>query len=332
MRKVVRLGEVTCPSGQFVIVDGGYLGGWSGDRSPAEVDPVVLGVDDEELAREITGAVDFDIVGPDAVGAALSFGRQPGVALYDVPASGAGEMVEIFADHCRDNGFDAFLVAREERVPHRERVRRSADGGFLMFGMPVVAVGGVPVDRVLRVEATRGDLGDRWQDMTLRVADGPVGHTVRIGHVGVDWARLAFADADALGSWRHNSTLDGRADVVFWGRAQDEAVAEFGGTALPEGVHGWEDLDLATAVQRYESVEAWSAAAPDRVLRLDFRPHSHHYQVMRQVRASDHEAGTIPVGDAQVLFAMTSWGDGIFPVHADYDPDGELLAVRVVFS
>ncbi|TDV56198.1 hypothetical protein [Actinophytocola oryzae] len=335
MQKVVQLGEVTCPSGQLVVVDGGYLSGWSGDRSPAEIDPVVLGVDDEALAKEISGSVDFDILGPDAVAAARSFDRQPGTALYDVPASGTSDMAAIFEDHCREHGFDAFLAAREDRVPHRERVRRSADGSFLMFGIPVVAVGGVPADRAVRVEATPrhfGDLGVRWQEISLRVADDIVARSVRLGDVGVDWARLAFADADALGEWRHHAALDGRADVAFWGSSRDEAVAEFGGTELPEGVHGWENLELEAAIERYEAVESWSEAAPDRLLRLDFRPHSHHYQVMRRVRASDHESGTVTVAGAEVLFAMTSWGDGYFPVHADYSPAGELLAVRVVFA
>jgi hypothetical protein len=29
---------------------------------------------------------------------------------------------------------------------------------------------------------------------------------------------------------------------------------------------------------------------------------------------------------------MTSWGDGIFGVHADYDETGTLLAVRIVLG
>lgn len=28
------LGEITCPSGVLTILDGGYLGSWSADRSP----------------------------------------------------------------------------------------------------------------------------------------------------------------------------------------------------------------------------------------------------------------------------------------------------------
>jgi hypothetical protein len=62
---------------------------------------------------------------------------------------------------------------------------------------------------------------------------------------------------------------------------------------------------------------------------VDFRSHSHHWQIMRQVRAPHVEAGSVELGDARVLCAMTSWGDGFFPVNADLDSSGDLLAVRV---
>lgn len=34
MAEQVVLGEVTCPTGERVLMDGGYLGLWSGDRPP----------------------------------------------------------------------------------------------------------------------------------------------------------------------------------------------------------------------------------------------------------------------------------------------------------
>lgn len=37
VREIVRLGEITCPSGELILMDGGYLGLWSGERSPDEV-------------------------------------------------------------------------------------------------------------------------------------------------------------------------------------------------------------------------------------------------------------------------------------------------------
>jgi hypothetical protein len=36
MAEIVKLGEVTCPSGQLVLMDGGYLGLWTDERSPED--------------------------------------------------------------------------------------------------------------------------------------------------------------------------------------------------------------------------------------------------------------------------------------------------------
>jgi hypothetical protein len=333
----MQLGQITCPSGHLVVVDGGYLGAWSGERSPAEIDPVLLDVDDPQLVKEIAGAVDFDIVGADAERAAAAYGRQVGVALYDIPRSHVADLPEQFAELCREQDLDARAVASPERVPHRERVRRSVargDGGFTIFGGPVVAVGGLPTDRPLAVEMTEadyGDLGVRPRDMSVRVADEPVTSSELLGHVGVDWARLAFADADALGSWKHLRPVDGLADVAFWGRDGQEAAAAHEAVELPEGdVFGWENLGLEEAISRYEAVETWQVAN-DRRLALDFRPHSHHWQVMREVRSSPLEAGVIEVGGASILFAMTRWGDGSYPTYADYAGD-QLVAVRTVLD
>jgi hypothetical protein len=323
------LGEITCPSGHLVVADGGYLGAWSGERSPAEIDPVLLGVDDPKLIREITGSADFDLVGPDAEAAAAAYGRQAGVALYDIPGSHVDDLPRQFAEFCREQGFDARAEPCPDRVPHRERVRRRGDGEFVVFGVPVVAVGGVPADRPLAVEAT--EVGTSLRDISVRAGDEPVSRSELLGHVGVDWARLAFADADALGSWKHLKPVDGLADVAFWGRdAQEAAVAHDAGELSEDGVYGWADLGLEEAISCYETVETWQVAN-DRRLKLDFRPHSHHWQVMRDVRSSPLEAGVIEVGGAQILFAMTRWGDGFYPTYADYAGD-RLVAVRTVLD
>jgi hypothetical protein len=49
---------------------------------------------------------------------------------------------------------------------------------------------------------------------------------------------------------------------------------------------------------------------------------SHHWQVMADVRASEGEVATIEVGGARMFFAMTSVGDGFFPVHVERDAAG----------
>lgn len=332
----MRLGQITCPSGHLVVADGGYLGAWSGERSPADIDPVLLNIDDPQLIREISGAVDFDIVGPDAQAAARAYDRQSGTSLYDVPMSHVHEMPRDFSVFCHEQGFQARAEALAERVPHRERVRRCVtrgDGEFIMFGVPVVAVGGLPTDRVLPVEGTQRDYGEhgvRLQDISVRVSDEPVTRSELLGRVGVDWARLSFADADALSAWRHLKPVDGKADVAFWGRDADEAAEVHQAGKLPEGVYGWENLGLEEAIERYEAVESWQEAN-DKRMALDFRPHSHHWQVMRDVRAAETDSGEIEVGGARIVFAMTSWGDGFFPTYADY-ADDKLVAVRTVLD
>jgi hypothetical protein len=61
----------------------------------------------------------------------------------------------------------------------------------------------------------------------------------------------------------------------------------------------------------------------------DFWPHSHHWQVMGQVRAAATSSGTVTVGGAQVCGLMTSWGDGLYPVFRDFDRAGRLVRLRV---
>jgi hypothetical protein len=325
----VRLGEITCPSGQLVIMDGGYLGAWSGDRSPAEIDPELLGIQNPETITDIQAAVDFDIVGPDAAHAARAFDRQPGHSIYDMPGSAVAGLPGEFAEFCRVRDLDARLRPVHGRVSHRDRVRRCAlagGGGFHAFGIPVVAMGGLPADRSLPVEAERFEDGWRWQRVV--VADAPAVRSEMLGYVAVDWARLAFADADALASWQHTMTIDGLADVIFWGLVAEEAAAVHQAGDL-DGQFGWEDLPVREAAHRFQVLTEWQEADPGRRMKVDFRPHSHHWQVMADVRASDAEAGVIDVGGARLMFAMTSWGDGWFPVRADYDADGGLVAVRV---
>ncbi|MFG2985419.1 hypothetical protein ACGFYQ_29865 [Streptomyces sp. NPDC048258] len=341
MEEILKLGEISCPSGNLIVIDGGHLGLWSGERSPAEIDPAALGIDDGAVAADVIDAVDFAVVGPDAATAARSFDRQPGAMLHDIPASGTAELATTFDEHCRTTGLDAHLEALPSRESHAHRVRRTVDGGggsFLMFGVPVVAVGGVPRDRYLPVQASRADFGDgigsRWSEVSIRMRDTVVESSVPLGDIRVDWARVLFGDADALNAWQHDEPVDGLADVAFWGAAADEAAALFAAPELGEpgedGIRGWTGLAVPEAIDKTRALLRWKEETGRRMA-VDFRPHSHHWQVMRQVRASEAEAGTVDVGDARLLCTMTSWGDGYFPVFADLDVSGDLVAVRVRF-
>ncbi|MET9878568.1 hypothetical protein ABZZ36_28625 [Actinacidiphila glaucinigra] len=342
MEEMFELGAISCPSGTLVIIDGGYLGLWSGDRSPADIDPAALGIEDPAMAADVTGAIDFVVTGPDASEAVRTFDRQPGSRLHDIPASKAAEFEATFDGHCRSAGLDARLEALPVREAHARRARRTVEeggGSFLMFGVPVVAVGGVPRSRHLPVMATRVDYGDgigaRWSEISIRMDEGQVASSVSLGDIGVDWARVLFGDVDALNTWQHDEPVDGLADVAFWGAAADEAAVTFAAPELGEpgedGVRGWTALPVLEAMDRARALSRWKDETGRRMA-VDFRPHSHHWQIMREVRASQVEAGSVELGDARVLCAMTSWGDGLFPVIADLNASGDLLAVRVRFS
>jgi len=313
----VVLGEVTCPSGQLVIMDGGYLERWSGDRVP----------DDEERP-----ATDFAIVGSDAEAAGESFDRQTGTRLYDIPAHVVAEFTATFEEHCLEHGHDASLRAFEQQVPHRERVRHAVaarEPGFIVMGVPVLSIE-VPADRALPVTAAPGENG--WRSMRIAFGDAPVADSWVFWQLGIDQARFVFADADALNSWEHIRPLDGLADLVFWGRDQEQVAAEFGAPRLGDSVdsqYGWVDLPVKEAYQRGLAIETRRNEPGGPKFAFDFRPHSHHWQVMGLVRASAQEAGVIQVGGADILMAMTSVGDGFFPVHLDVDADGIPVALRI---
>ncbi|MEU4955091.1 DUF4241 domain-containing protein [Streptomyces lavendulae] len=128
--------------------------------------------------------------------------------------------------------------------------------------------------------------------------------------------------------------MDGLADVAFGGAAAEEAAARFSAPELGEPgesrVRGWAGLPVADAWEKARAVQSWKEETGRRMM-VDFRPHSHHWQVMRQVRASEAEAGIVDIGDARLFCAMTGWGDGCFPVFADLDASGAVVAVRVRF-
>jgi hypothetical protein len=324
----VFLGEITCPCGQLVLMDGGYLGLWSGSRPPEEV-----------RAPDIPPSVDFEVVGPDAEAAARLFDRQSGRTLYDIPVTAVDAFRASFDEAIRGTGLDASLRAFDGQVPHRERARRaitSGDKDFLISGVGIVAVGGLPTDRPMRVTATPDDGGWGWAQIRILVSDASAVRTRMLGPIGIDYARFAFADADALGSWEHERPVDGLADVVFWGRDAEAVAEQFGalptGTPGEGGTYGWLDLPVEQANAR--AVELTEAVDPDagRWVRVDFRPHSHHWQVMAGVRAAEHEAATIDLAGARVMFAMTSVGDGFFPVDLELDASGTPVAIQITVT
>jgi hypothetical protein len=169
----------------------------------------------------------------------------------------------------------------------------------------------------------------RWRSVSLICRPRAlVASTEQAATVAVDEARLGVFDVDAVGAWRHDESLDGLADFVFWGRDAEALARETGAPPLEDGNYGWRDLPIGEAARRGTRVKD---VRDGRGLKAatDFRPHSHHYQVMKQVRASPTDSGTIEVAGAWTCTFMTSWGDGVYPVYRDLDARGRLVRVRI---
>ena len=146
----------------------------------------------------------------------------------------------------------------------------------------------------------------------------------QVGHAAVDYARLMFADADALGAWQHEKPLDDMAHFGFWGRDAARAASLTDAPKLSDGHFGWVNVPAADAAKKGVQVEDVKSTYGMKFA-TDFRPHSHHFAVMEQLRASPTESGTLRVGGATVCGFATRWGDGIFPVYRDLAADGRLV-------
>jgi len=329
-----RLGTVTCPSGILLILDGGLAWMWSHDREPRLPEWA-------EAAAAANTAVDLEVRGPDALEAGRAFDRSNHpLYVYDRPRKGLQGIQEAFRAIVHERELDAVLEVMPARVAHRKRVDQAlAVGkgvGIVEFhGMWAGAVSGLPRDVPLRVLGERMPAGPdegRWRRVWIEVRPSSGSVTSRyIGHVLVDEARLMAVDAEALGAWNDHDPVDGKADVVFWGRDAEAAAKEVG--AMPvrldgeRELYGWLDLPLEVALDRGNRVKA--ARTRDRKYAFDFRPHTHLWQVMRDVRGSSTESGVLGLGGADLCMFMTSWGDGAFPVAVDLDSAGLLVRVRI---
>jgi hypothetical protein len=326
-----RIGSVSCPSGIMVLLDGGLAWMWSHTRAPTLPEW-------SEIAAAANGAIDLAIRGPDAAAAGTAFERQYHPRfLYDIPRAAVEDLARSFESLVRERRLNASLERLPERVPHRRRIDNAlvhggGAGVVQFYGMWAVAAAGMPADRSLPVMGERmppGADAGHWQRVWVEVREGQTVCTRRIGRVLVDEARLMVVDADALGAWDDSESLDGRADLVFWGRDARIVASEIGASRLASvgESFGWTDLPVGEALEREKVV--WAARSSERRFAHDFRPHTHHWQVMRDVRASRTESGVLDLGGARLCMFMTTWGDGAFPVDADMDATGRILRLRI---
>ena len=327
----VELGTVIAPSGRALILDAGDLDLWCHDR--AIVMPKGK-LSTAEVSADASEAVDCRIEGPEAEAAGRALGRQwHPTYLFDVPRK---DVSATRAD-LDQLGLLASLRVLDERVSHRRRIDLALEhgrgAGELQFhGLWAGAVGDLPAGE-LRVFGERmpDDSPDRGRlaSITLVVREGRVEKSEPFAKVMVDFARLLIVDADAVGLWQHDAAIDGKGDFAFWGRDAEVVAKQVSATLLDgEGVFGWRDLPIGDAVRLGSEVEDLRASGAFKFA-TDFRPHSHHYQLMEQVRAGESESGVVTLGAAKACGFMTTWGDGLFDVVRDLGSKGELLKLRI---
>jgi hypothetical protein len=329
------LGEINVPSGTLIVIDTGLLKFWCHDRPPLMED----GTAPDEVVATANCSADFRIEGKDAERAGKRFDRQwhPGY-LFDIPTRGLEQVEQSFAQCIRQAGLDARLTRLPLKVTHRQRVNLALTyghgaGEVFFYGITAPVLDGLPRDRALAVYGERmppGTYDDRWRRGWLECQPkAKVAQTELVAYAAVDEARLMFADVDALGAWQHETPLDGLADYVFWGGRDAAQVAErMGAIRQPDDEWGWVDLPVQEAVQLGLAVEDLREKNSLKFAG-DFRPHSHHYMVMKQVRATSTESGTIEVGGAKVCTFMTTWGDGFYPVSREMDALSGLVRISI---
>lgn len=205
-------------------------------------------------------------------------------------------------------------------------VSRSLDGGN------VVALGGLPVGPlpVVGVRNGRGRWSKLWKHLDLQLGTAAVASTEDVGEVFIERARLMFADPKVLGAWEHEDTLDGLADIVFWGR--DAARL---GKAVGAKRRGDEwrlaNLPLEDAKAKYAELGEL-VVSKDWFVRAEPREHDHHFLLLEAAGASRTGAGTLELSGSTLLGLLVDSGDGAFPVQRCFDAKGRLTAVRVVLG
>lgn len=227
---------------------------------------------------------------------------------------------------------DCGLLGAWRQAAHYASARTAArlGGQFSFEGAVGVALGGLP-SGTYRVEGEADASGRRWLYLEVVLQPGAVAVSAnRLGAVGVDCARIMFADLGALAHWQHDVSRDGMADVAFWGADAASVAAELQASMLPEGVYGWPGLPEVNARQWVTYLE--QRKAQGRKMAVDYRPHDHHYLAMALVRASPVETGMVTVGDTTCLVASTRQGDGMFDVYALLDAQGQKVGLRVDFA
>lgn len=178
-----------------------------------------------------------------------------------------------------------------------------------------------------------GDFAGLRRSITIDFASAgkKAARTIELGNVFVDCARIGVFDVSAIDAWNHVSPTDGRADIVFWGLHGAEVATRFEAPQLPDGNYGFVDRPVDEAIAVAEKLRVLRETGELRFA-FDFRPHTDDFFLLREIRTSAAEAGTIAVGGQTVCGLMTTWGDGLFPATLEVDENDTPLRCMVTFA
>lgn len=149
-----------------------------------------------------------------------------------------------------------------------------------------------------------------------------------LGGLPVDRCGMILGDARALDTFEglNGTSVNGLADLTYWGRYADEAQAVFGGgpTSEASGPHGFLDLPLEQAAALAGRIQDWVRTGPGNGLRVSVEPHTDYHRARRAGWGHPLLAGAIELADCRVLGLGWDPGD-----HAERHQEGLVYPVTL---
>lgn len=164
-----------------------------------------------------------------------------------------------------------------------------------------------PFDGSATIAVLEVALGVPW-----RAAPGS--DSILLGDLPVDRCGMVLGDAAALDGFvgLGGESIDGLADLSYWGKHANAVQGELGGERLgsPGRPHGWLDVTLAEADALKDRLEDWMTRnGLAHGLMIDVEEHTHISLLRRAGWNHPLMAGTIDLADARILGFEWDQGD-----------------------
>ncbi|MFF3418461.1 hypothetical protein ACFYW9_27710 [Streptomyces sp. NPDC002698] len=217
------------------------------------------------------------------------------------------------------------LAAAEHGGGH---LHEPADGPSSGWSCEAVAVAAA-ADQLLKVRAATAESYDGPVVTVLEVDLGlpwPSNRgkePIRLGDLPVDRCGMVLGDARALDSFvgLSGESIDGLADVTYWGKHEGDAHARFGGERAPQydgqGPYGWLDLPLHEARELAGRLRNRLSEGPLSGLVVSVDAHTHFHLLHRAGQTHPLLAGQIEIEGGQVLGLGWDQGDHSMRHHGE---------------